>query len=285
MAKLRDRMSEDLRLAGYSRHTTRVYLHWARDFAKHFMRSPADMGESEVRSYLLHILDERKLSHVTYRQCHASLKFLYVVTLGRPFVVESIPRHRGKPGLPVILSGSEVQDLLAAYRNPKYRVISMGCYAEGLRIRESCGLRVIDIDSKRGLIHVCNGKGGKERYVMLSQRFLRELRDYWKLTRPRNFLFPGTSPLVPVGPSAVRRAMRLAAEEAGIKKKVTPHVLRHSFATHLLETGVDLRVVQVLLGHCSIDMTARYASVSTKHIQRIQSPLDLLGTPQGKVLG
>jgi len=285
MGLLRDRMAEDLRLAGYSRDTARVYLHCAKHFAKHFMRSPADMGETEVRTYLLHLLDERKLSHDSYRQYSASLKFLYTVTLKRPFEVQSIPRHRSKPGLPVVLSGSEVQGLLAAIRNAKYRAIAMACYAAGLRVREACGLRVADIDSKRGLIHIHNGKGGKDRYVMLSRKLLQEFREYWKLTRPRNLLFTGESALVPMTPGAVRRALHSAAAQAGLKKNVTPHVLRHSFATHLLEIGVDLRVVQVLLGHYSIQMTARYASVSAQHLQRIQSPLDLLGTAKGSVLG
>jgi len=278
-------MTEDLRLAGYSAETVRSYLHCAKHFAKHFMRSPTEMGEAQVRSYLLHLLDERNLSHVTYRQYHASLKFLYTVTLKRPFEVEFIPRHRGKPGLPIVLSGSEVQSLFAAMHHPKYRVIAIGNYSAGLRIREACGLRVADIDSKRGLIHVYRGKGGKDRYVMLSQKYLLELREYWKLEQPRDFLFTGKSELVPLTPGAVRRAMHSAALEAGIKKNVTPHVLRHSFATHLLEMGVDLRVVQVLLGHYSLEMTARYASVSTQHIQRIPSPFDLLGTPKGSVLG
>jgi len=285
MGQLRDRMAEDLRLAGYSGETIRNYLHCAKHFAKHFMRSPAEMGETEVRTYLLHLLDERNLSHVTYRQYHASLKFLYTVTLKRPLEIESIPRHRGKPGLPIVLSGSEVQSLFATMRHPKYRAIAMVTYAAGLRVREACGLRIADIDSKRGLIRVCRGKGGKDRYVMLSAKLLFELREYWKLARPRDFLFTGESELVPLTPGAVRRAMHSAALEAGIKKNVTPHVLRHSFATHLLELGVDLRVVQVLLGHYSIEMTARYASVSTQHVQRLQSPFDLLGTPKGSLLG
>lgn len=284
MGQLRDRMAEDLRLAGFSADTVRNYLYCVKQFARHFMRSPAELGEGEVRSYLLHILEERKLSHVTYRGYHAALKFLYEVTLRRPLEVESIPRHRGKPGLPVVLSGSEVKDLLGTLRQPKYRVIAMALYAAGLRVREACGLRVQDIDSKRGLILV-RGKGGKYRHVMLSRKLLLELRAYWKLERPRDLFFPGVSDLVPVHPGSVRRALHRASREARIKKIVTPHVLRHSFATHLLESGVDLRVIQVLLGHCSIYMTARYASVSTRHIQRLQSPFDLLGTPRGSVLG
>jgi site-specific recombinase XerD len=276
-------MVQDLRLAGLSPTTSRIYLHYAKDFTRHFMRSPSKMGEREIRSFLLHLLDERKLSHNSYRQCYAALKFLYEVTLGRSFEVASIPRHRGTPRLPIVLSGTEVERLLGAFHSPKHRTISMVMYAGGLRVSEACSLQVADIDSKRMLIHVREGKGGHQRCVMLSTRLLSALRTYWRQGRPLEFLFPGKSGHL--GPEAVRTAVRRAAADAGLRKRVSPHVLRHSFATHLLETGTDLRVVQALLGHRHLQMTARYTKISTRHLQRIRSPLDLLGRPDGKVLG
>jgi integrase/recombinase XerD len=283
MGYLRNRMAEDLRLAGLSPTTCRVYLRYAKYYTKHFMRSPSEMGEREVRSFLLYLLDERKLSHSSYRQCYAALKFLYEVTLRRSFEVASIPRRRGEPGLPTVLSGSEVEQLLSAFRNIKYRTIAMVMYAGGLRVSEACGLRVEDIDSKRMLIHVRKGKGGRDRCVILSRKLLSVLRAYWKEYRPPDFLFPGKSGHL--SSKAVRCAVRRASREASLNKRVSPHTLRHSFATHLLEMGTSLRVVQVLLGHRHLQMTARYTKISTRHLQRVRSPLDLLGRPESKVLG
>lgn len=285
MTRLRDRMTEDLKLAGYAATTVRIYLHYAKNFAEHFNRSPAMMGESEIRQYLIHLLQERRLSHGAYRQCYAALKFLYTVTLNRPFAVETIPRPRKAPkALPEVLSGSEVDALLRSIRGLKYRTTTMAIYAGGLRVSEACRLRVEDIDSTRMLIHVHQSKGAKDRYVMLSRKLLHVLRAWWRVDRPSGFLFPGNNAKGHLRPDSVRKALRLAAPMAGIKKRVTPHTLRHSFATHLLEAGIDLRVVQVLLGHQSIYMTSRYSQVSTRHIQGIQSPLDLLCTPEGAVL-
>jgi len=225
MGYLRDRMAEDLKLAGFSPSTRRIYLHYAKYFTKHFKRSPREMGEREVRTFLLYLLDERKLSHNTYRQCYAALKFLYEVTLRRSFEVDSIPRHRGTPRLPTVLSGSEVQQLLDAFRNLKYRMIAMVIYAGGLGVSEACCLRIGDIDSRRMLIHVREGKGGRDRYVMLSRRLLNALRAYWKEYRPTEFLFPGKSGSL--HPGNVRAVFRRASAEAGLRKRVSPHVLRH----------------------------------------------------------
>ena len=285
MGQLRDRMAEDLKLSGYSPSTHRIYVHYAKNFAKHFMRSPAKMGEEEIRTFLLYLLDERKLSHDAYRQCHAALKFLYSVTLRRPFEVEPIPRRRGKRRLPTVLSGSEVQRLLKALTKDKYRAVVMTIYAAGLRVSEACRLRIPDIDSKRMVIHIREAKGGKDRYVMLSQVLLQTLRDYFREHRPRDFLFEGNSRTGHVSREAVRSALRRAGKKAAIAKNLTPHMLRHSFATHLTELGVNLRVVQALLGHEHITETSRYTSVSTRHLQRILSPLDVLSTPRANVLG
>jgi len=285
MGQLRDRMAEDLHLRGFSPSTRRVYLHYAKEFAKHFMRSPVQMGEKEIRTFLLYLLDERKLSHASYRQCYAALKFLYSVTLRRAFEVESIPRRRGKRPLPTVLSGSEVRRVLAAFTKEKYRAITMTIYAGGLRVSEACRLCIADIDSRRMVIHVREGKGGKDRYVMLSQVLLSTLRAYFREHRPQGFLFEGNSGDGHVGSEAVRSALRRAGRRAGVTKNLTPHTLRHTFATHLTELGTNLRVVQELMGHEHIKTTSGYTTVSTRHLQSIQSPLDVLSTPRAKVLG
>lgn len=286
MGQLRERMVQDLKLTGYSPVTARIYLHYAKYFAKHFKRSPDEMGESEVRAFLLHLLDERKLEHNSYRQAYAALKFLYTVTLKRPFEVHSIPRRRRRPKpLPDVLAGSEVRAVIRAVEDLKYQVLTMAIYGAGLRVTEACQLRVEDIDSLRMLIHVRHGKGGKDHYVMLSQRLLQALRQYWVKRRPDDFFFPGRTKPGHLSPESVRVALRHAAAKAGVGKRVTPHLLRHSFATHLLETGTDLAVIQALLGHRYLESTAGYTRVSSRTIRRVQSPLDVLGTPAGRPLG
>jgi site-specific recombinase XerD len=286
MGKLRDRMVQDLKLAGYSPVTARVYLQWITAFTRHFMRSPTEMGEEEIRSYLLHLLDERKLSHSSYRQAHASLKFLYTTTLKRPFEVHWIPRRRRQPRpLPDVLAGSEVRAVIQAIEDLKYQVLIMAIYGAGLRITEACRLRVDDIDSLRMLIHVRHGKGGKDRYVMLSERLLQALRQYWKKQRPGDLFFPGGTELGHLSTESARKVLRQAAAKAGLEKHVTPHLLRHSFATHLLETGTDLAVIQALLGHRYLESTACYTRISSRVLRRVQSPLDILGKPAGQLLG
>jgi integrase/recombinase XerD len=285
MGELRDRMLRDLKLAGYSPSTVRIYLHYASDFATHYMRSPREMGNEEVRSYLLHLIEERKLSHSTYRQGYAALKFLYRSTLLRPMEVEWIPRQRKPHRLPQVLSGTEVTALLSALTTPKYRAIASTIYAAGLRVMEACRLRVEDIDSRRKLIHVRQGKGKFDRYVMLSDRLVRMLRDWWRIDRPHDYLFPGRTGPGHMSPRSVHVVLGRAAVAAGIHKKVNPHILRHSFATHLLEAGTDLAVIQALLGHRHIRSTTHYLRIRPDHVRRTQSPLDLLGTPAGQVLG
>lgn len=284
MGQLRERMLEDLKLSGYSPATAQVYLHYGKEFTKHFRRSPREMGEEEVRAFLLHLLDVRRLSHDSYRQCYAALKFLYRVTLKRPFEVESLPRPRKIRRLPQVLSGTEVEALLRAFTQPKYRTLAMVMYAAGLRVSEACRLRVGDIDSPRMLLHVRQGKGGQDRTVMLSRRLLKNLRAYWKKERPRDYLFPAAR-TPSLNPSSVRQVVHRAGQKAGLRKRVYPHLLRHSFATHLVEMGVDVTVIQALLGHRHLAATTRYTQVSRRHIQRLQSPLDVLGTPKGRILG
>lgn len=282
----RSRMVADLELANYSAGTIENYVRCADHFVQHYMRPPTELGEVEVRCFLLHLQRVRRIGPAGLKMYVAGLRYLYLKALQRPEVVETIPWPRVPKSLPVVLSGSEVEQVLAAIDSLRYRAILSAAYGGGLRIREACRLRCADLDSKRMVLRVVQGKGRKDRYVMLSQRLLLLLREYWLAARPgRDFLFPGESEDGLVSPAAVRDALHRAAEKCALRKRVTPHVLRHSFATHLLESGTDLHTIQVVLGHASIRTTARYARVSTQHVARTKSPLDLLGTAAGKVLG
>lgn len=285
MGRLHDRMEADLQLTGYSPSTRRIYLLYARQFAKYHMRSPAEMGEEEIRQYLLHMVEEKACSPETYRQIRAALTFLYTITLRRPTEVAHVPVRRRQMRLPIVLSGTEIQTLLDAVRNPKYRAIIMAQYAGGLRISEACRLRPEDIDAKRRVIHVRLGKGKRDRYTVLSTCFLDHLRRYWRTHRPKEWFFPGRTATGHVGPGSARRAFHAAMAAAGLRKPVTPHVLRHCFATHLLESGVDIAIIRSLLGHGSLRATEVYTHVSVAHIGRVQSPLDLLGTKAVPPLG
>lgn len=281
MGQLHDRMDADLRLAGYSPKTRDTYLQRARAFAKYHSRSPAAMGETEIRDYLLHMVEDKKISRSSYGQIRASLRFLYTVTLRRPTEVAHVPVQRKRARLPVVLSHTEVQSLLRAIRNPKYAAIMMVCYSGGLRISEACRLRPEDIDSARMLIWVRAGKGGRDRCTMLSVALLGFLRDYWRTERPPSeWLFPGQTKEGHASPDSARRVFHLAVASAGITKQVGPHVLRHSFATHLVESGTDVTVVKALLGHRSIATTEVYTHVSVEHLGTLTSPLDLLRVPR-----
>jgi len=286
METLRDRMEADLKIGGYSPSTRKIYLLYARLFAKHHMRSPRLMGAREIRQFLLHLVEERMASRATIRQARAALMFLYTRTLNRPTEVGWIPIPRRRRRLPVVLSGTEVARLLEAVRSPKYRAVIMTMYAGGLRVREACRLRPENIDAKRMVLVVRDGKGSVDHNTVLSTRLLSYLRKYWREERPEGgWMFPGRYQHRHLQPDAVRTAFRAARIEAGITKNATPHALRHSFATHLLESGVDSAVIQALLGHKHIRTTTIYAHVSTASIARTTSPLDLLGTPSAAVLG
>jgi integrase/recombinase XerD len=275
-------MTQDLEVRGLAKHTTSEYLRYARLFAAYHNRSPKDMGEREIQQFLMHRLVDDRVSHATLKVSVAALRFLYGTTLKRPEVAVAIAYPKVKSALPDILSGSEIDRVLEALEEPKYRAIVMTTYGAGLRISEVCALRVTDIDSKRMLLHI-RGKGGRDRFVPLPERVLFMLRRYWVATRPQGAeLFPGKEPDRPISVDAVRHHLHAAALKAGLQKRVTPHVLRHSFATHLLELGTDIRVIQMLLGHTSIATTLRYARVTPEHVARVQSPIDLLGTARAK---
>jgi site-specific recombinase XerD len=277
MGQLHDRMAQDLVLRNLSPSTRRNYLLYCRKFAAFYRRSPAELGEDDIRRFLLHCVEVQQLSYASYRQIYAALKFLYTVTLQRPWAIKGIPfpKNRVRP-LPTVLHGDELQALFAAFRHPGYRALFMTCYAAGLRISEACHLQVADLDSKRMLIHVRHAKGSSERYTLLSPRLLQVLRDHWRLVRSTVWLFPGSTPTQPMSNDTARQAFAKACQDAGLTKRCTPHTLRHSFATHLLESGVDLAVLQKLLGHRSIRTTSRYIHVSSDHLRRIVSPLDVL---------
>lgn len=277
MGKLREKMEADLKLKGLSQNTCKTYVFCAASFVRHYGKSPAEMGRVEVRDYLLHLLEERKVKPATYNVYAASLRFLYGCTLERPEEVAWIGHMKVKQRLPAILSIEEVECLLAELRSQKLQAIVMAAYGSGLRISEACKLRVEDIDSQRMVIHIRHGKGDCDRHTLLPKRLLELLRAYWKETRPPGpELFPGRNPGTVLSRNAVNKALKEATARAGIKKRVTPHALRHAFATHLLEAGTDLRTLQVLLGHASIRTTVRYAQVSPAVLRRTKSPADRL---------
>lgn len=278
MGRLRDRMEQDLILRRLSPGTRRNYLIHCRKFAAHYGRSPEELGETEIREYLLYLIEVEQTSCSNYRQVLAALKFLYTVTLSQPWRVQRIPfPRREPPRLPEVLRPDQLRALFTALRQLKYRALLLSCYGGGLRISEACQLRVQDIDSKRMVLRVWYAKGHKPRYTVLSRRLLTVLREYWKLQRPADWLFPGRGKSGHVSAATVRAAFRHAREAAGLPAKgYTPHTLRHSFATHLMEQGTPLVVIQALLGHSTLRTTATYTRVCTDHIGRVKSPLDVL---------
>jgi site-specific recombinase XerD len=286
MGKLRDQMIEDLQLRDYARKTSKEYVRCARAFVAYHRRPPEQMGELEVRQFLMHLVETKKSGPATRKMHVAAIKFLYEITLRRPQIVAAIPWPKVAHGVPEILSGSEVAALLDAIDAIKARAVIMTAYGAGLRVSEVCALHVEDIDSHRMTIRVRKGKGNQARYVPLPERVLFLLRRYWVIERPKKpWLFPGKQPGCPVSESSVRYQLRAAAEKTGLTKRVTPHTLRHSFATHLLELGTDVRVIQMLLGHRSIRTTVRYTRVTSRVLAKTKSPVDVLGTPKQKMIG
>ena len=275
MTPLRQRMLDDMRMRNHSPHTQEAYVRVVAAFAKHFGRSPEHLDSTHVREYLLLVV-RRKAAWSTYNVTRCALHFLYRVTLRKDWAPGEIVCAKPPKRLPVILSRNEVLRLLSGISRIKTRAMLTTLYATGMRVSELGQLNVCDIDSQRRVITVRQGKGQKDRYVMLSAKLLALLREYWKQHRPRNFLFPGADPAQPMDRSAVRVLCVTAARKAGITKPVSPHTLRHAFATHLLEDGVDLRTIQALLGHRSIRTTALYTYVSPEKVRSTASPLDTL---------
>jgi integrase/recombinase XerD len=279
MTPLRKRMIEEMELRNFAPYTVTLYVDNVARFARHFGKSPELLGSEQVRQYLVYLVEERKLAWGTYNQALAALRYLYRWVLKRGEVVRDIRGPKRVRHLPEVLSVEEVSRFFAAVVSYKHRMALMTAYSAGLRISEVVDLQVKDIDSARRVIRVREGKGGKDRYTILSPVLLEMLRHYCWAVRPVSYLFPGRSPDKPISDSQVQRACREARAIAGIDKEISPHTFRHSFATHLLEAGTDLRVIQALLGHSSPQTTALYTRVSTKLIRSTRSPLDLLGQP------
>lgn len=276
MTPLRKRMIDDMRIRNYSPGTIEVYVRLVARFAAFHRRCPENLGPEEVRTYQVHLL-EQGTSWTIFNQSVCALRLLYRIVLQRDWPLLRLPYGKRAKRLPRVLSQDEVHRLLAAVKRPKQRVALATAYATGLRVCEVTRLRAEDIDSDRMLINVI-GKGNKERVVMLSKVLLSSLRRYWQTHRPRRpWLFPGNTTGQPICVKTLQVACKKAREAAGLGKRVTPHTLRHSFATHLLEAGTDLRTVQALLGHVRISTTALYTHVQRHKIAATKSPLDLIG--------
>ncbi len=276
MTSLRQRMLEDLKIRNLSERTRKCYVWHVEQFAKHFGRSPELLGTEDIRQYQIHVVNEKRASWTSFNQAVCALRFLYGVTLGKDWAIRHIPHGKGEKKLPVVLSVDEVRRLLRAVVNMKHRAILMTIYSAGLRISEGSDLKVCDLDSERMTIHVRQGKGRKDRFVPLSAVLLKFLREYWLAYHPRIYLFPGVKAEKPMHLTGVQRVFQMARLRAGIQKPATVHTLRHSFATHHLEAGTDLRTIQCLLGHSSLSTTAVYLHVSRK-VKTGVNPLDALG--------
>lgn len=279
MTPLRRRMIEDLRIRNFSPNTIAGYIGYVARFARHFGRSPADLGPEHVRGFLVHLRVQQRAGVGTMVQCVSALRFLYRVTLKRGWAIPEIPYPKKERKLPVVLTRAEVLEFLDSLGNLKHRAILTTAYASGLRVSEATHLKVADIDSARMIMHVRQGKGRKDRLVPLSKSLLELLREYWKVARPTTWLFPGKKGHdAPITRRTVERACAKARAALGWTKHVKPHTMRHSFATHLLEAGTDIRVIQVLLGHRALTSTATYTHLSTASLQGTKSPLDLMPT-------
>jgi site-specific recombinase XerD len=274
MDTLREKMLTDLQLRGITPRTQTTYLREVTKLATHFDKSPAELGEEEIKAYLVHMLENRGLSAGTYKAYVAGIKFLYKTTLNRQEVVEKIKYPKAKIKLPVVLDMSEVRTMLSVMENLKHRAVLTITYSAGLRVSETAHLKVTDIDSKRMMVRVRQGKGGKDRYTILSKTTLECLREYWRAYRPKDWLFEGQKQGSYICYTSIRNIFVEAKERAGITKPVGPHSLRHAFATHLIEAGTSLHHVQLLLGHKSPKTTTVYLHVSKMNLAQVCSPLD-----------
>src|SRR5262245_12700490 len=273
-------MLEELQRRNYAPNTIKAYVRIIQEFAEYFHRSPDKLGPQHLRQYQAYLFQARKLEAGTVQQAVAALRFFYVKTLKRRYLLDDIPRPKRGRKLPVILSPEEVAQLIGAASNLFHRTMLMTLYSTGVRRAELCRLHVSDIDSQRMVVHIRHGKGGHDRDVPLSATLLETLRVYWRWMKPKTYLFPGTVKNwradVPLSTCVPWAACQQAAKRAGITKPLSPHTLRHCFATHLLEAGADLRTIQVLLGHRKLEHTIIYLHLSTRHLHAVSNPLDAL---------
>lgn len=282
---LRNRFVEDLRIRHYAERTIEIYVYCVVMFAKFFGRSPEHLGEEEIREYQRYLVYEKKASWAFFNQTVCALRFLYTKTLGEDWLVKHIPFPRKERRLPEVLSIDEMSRLFANVRALKQRTILQTMYASGLRLKETLNLKLADIDSERMAIRVQLGKARKDRYVTMSPTLLETLREYYKATRPKGaLLFPNRNGDAPTHPTTVQKACVAAARNAGLNKRVTTHTMRHSFATNLLEAGTDLRTIQVLLGHESLNTTAIYLHIAVGTPQQSRREMaDLLALTKTKL--
>lgn len=278
MTPLRQRLVDDLRVRNYAPGTIEAYVAGVARFAKHFGRSPDLLGPEEVRTFQLHLL-ERKVSWSLFNQTVCALRFFFGTTLGRPELLPLVPYGKKRQKLPCVLSAEEVARLLGAARPGRERVLLQTAYACGLRLSEVLNLQVTDLDSARMLVQVRQGKGNKDRLVPLSAHLLAELRAYWRRYQPKCWLFPNAAERGPLCPNTLQRWMQRVVADAGLSKPATMHTLRHSFATHLLEAGVDVTIVQKILGHSHLSTTARYLHLRSDRLRQVPSLLALLPLP------
>jgi integrase/recombinase XerD len=280
MTSLRKRMIEDMQVRNLALNTQRSYVEQVSRFARHFNKSPEQLGPEDIRAYQVYLTNDKKLAPSSVVTAVAALRFVYKVSLKKNWQFEDvIPAPKMPQKLPVVLSPEEVLQFLGCIDSSEHRAILTTCYAAGLRISEAVCLKTADIDSQRMVIHVDQGKGQKDRYVMLSPTLLEILRTWWRVNKPRHWLFPGDMPGRHISTFAVGRACQKARQTSGIRKPITPHSLRHGFAVHLLESGTDVRRIQLLLGHRSLATTARYLRIATSKVCSTSSPLDLLPRP------
>ena len=278
MTTLRQRMLEDLRIRNYAPTTVRCYIRAVAEYAQHFNKPPDQLGPEEIRSWQLFLLNEKRVKLSTYIQAVCALRFFYQNTLHRKIEIDRIPLPRYEKKLPVILSKTEVKALLEAPKNLKHRAMLAAMYGAGLRVSEVAKLKVSDLDRERRVIWVRGGKGRKDRQVMLAEPLREVLAAYWRWKRPAEWMFPGKKPDCPIGTNSVFKACVKAARKAGITKPIHPHSLRHAFATHLLDEGVSLLVIQALLGHAHLKTTAGYLHLSDSAVRSTRSPLETLGS-------
>ncbi len=283
MTQLRKMMLEELQRRNYSKTTVQTYLKSVQRFAEHFHTPPDRLGMEHIRSYQAYLFQEKKLAATTVSLCTAALRFFFVKTLKRPYLVEELPYPKIPRRLPTVLTVEEASRLINSASNLFHRAILMTLYSTGMRRAELCNLMVSDIDSAQMVIHVRNGKGARDRNIPLDPKLLETLREYWRWMHPKTYLFPGTVKNwradKPISPNVVWDACREAAQRAGITKPVRPHTMRHSFATHRLESGCDLMTLQTLLGHANLRDTAHYLHLSQRHLRSAGNPLDTIDVP------